>query len=66
MNLKRIIKTFMSNESIQEDQNEVTAPEEVTEEETETNPCEECNGTGLADSATLCPVCNGNGVVAVD
>ena len=38
----------------------------VDTDETETNPCEECNGTGLQDSATLCPVCNGNGVVAAD
>lgn len=55
----------------QEDENKVDETSEETvdtvdTDESETNTCEECNGTGLQDSATLCPACEGNGKVAVD
>lgn len=62
-----LLKIFMP----QEDENKVDETSEETvdtvdTDESETNTCEECNGTGLQDSATLCPACEGNGKVAVD
>ena len=54
--------------SIEEDMAEIDAKPEATPEVTpapvethkvKSGPCTACNGTGLQDSATLCPVCSG-------